>query len=366
MIMRTLAVIAIVLTALSQQATAKPVIVASFNLANLFDTKDDADNPHDDTYLPLSVKQADPDHNRKCNDLYEVASYRQECKTLDWSEAAYAAKLKNIADVILAMPELPDVLIVQEVENRLVLEELVSRHLADKGYEIIQLDTSDKPISRGIDAGVLSRLKIAGSPMAHKVDFGNDAKTCGATRDIVQADLELPDGTPLTLFGVHFPSGGNPIECRIHAFKTLRAASSRVPEGRLVLAGGDFNFNCNEQASPAFDRLLFRGNWYAPPAIRNNCAVAGSEKFIDFLNDSWNSWSFLDMILVRKELSPTQPSALNWFADLGSFSTLAVHPSQIAVDKHNEGYVEPREFDPKTLQGVSDHWPVMMRFVQRR
>jgi hypothetical protein len=95
------------------------------------------------------------------------------------------AKLKNIADVILAMPELPDVLMVQETENRLVLEELVSRHLADKGYEIIQLDMSDKPISRGIDVGILTRLKIVGSPTAHKVDFGNDAKTCGATRDIV-------------------------------------------------------------------------------------------------------------------------------------------------------------------------------------
>jgi hypothetical protein len=48
------------------------------------------------------------------------------------------------------MPALPDV--VSETENKQVLDDLVSRHL-QRVFSVIQLDTSDEPISRGIDVG---------------------------------------------------------------------------------------------------------------------------------------------------------------------------------------------------------------------
>ena len=347
-------------------AIAQPITVVSFNAENLFDTKDDSTNPQDDTYLPLSVKQSLPGHNERCNALNSEGFYRDQCKTLDWSDAVFSTKLQRLADVILAMPALPDVIVMPETENREVLQELVSRHLADKHYEVIQLDTSDEPISRGIDVGILTRLKIIGTPTAHKVDFGSDAELCGATRDIVKAELELPDGTGLTILGVHFPSGSNPVKCRVRAFKTLSKLSADIPAEQLVLAAGDFNFNCTETTTPAFQRLLLRGNWYVSPVVRADCTAPGSSKFIDHLYDNWNTWSFLDLILVRQELSASRPSEKNWFADLGSFGTLAVHPEQITVDKDNEGFVEPRRFDPKTLRGVSDHWPVGLRLLRRR
>lgn len=72
------------------------------------------------------------------------------------------------------------------------------------------------------------------------------------------------------------------------------------------------------------------------------------------------------MILVSEELSASRPSQKNWFADLGSFSTLVVHGEQVVVDDRNEGYVEPRRFDPQTGDGVSDHWPVTIRLLHRR
>lgn len=46
------------------------------------------------------------------------------------------------------MPAIADVIVMLETENRRVLEDLVNQHLP--GYEIVQLDTSDKPTSRGI------------------------------------------------------------------------------------------------------------------------------------------------------------------------------------------------------------------------
>jgi hypothetical protein len=117
---------------------------------NLFDTKDDPTNPQDDTYLPLSVKQTTSGHNERCDALSSEGFYRDQCKTLDWSDTVFSAKLQRLADVILAMPALPDVIVMPETENQEVLQELVSRHLADKRYEVIQLDTSDEPISRGL------------------------------------------------------------------------------------------------------------------------------------------------------------------------------------------------------------------------
>lgn len=148
--------------------------------------------------------------------------------------------------------------------------------------------------------------------------------------------------------------------------QTLSKHAAAIPAGRYVLAAGDFNINCNETTSPAFERLLFRGNWYAPPEVAADCTAPGSSKFVDRLIDNWNTWSFLDMIIVRRELSPSQPSDGNWFEDLGSFATLAVHPEQIAVDEEGRGYIEPRRFDPQTGRGVSDHWPFVMGLMQRR
>ena len=46
---------------------AQPVTVVSFNVENLFDTFDDPENPHDDTYLPLSIgEQRRPIHDTAC------------------------------------------------------------------------------------------------------------------------------------------------------------------------------------------------------------------------------------------------------------------------------------------------------------
>ncbi|MGA7454148.1 MAG: hypothetical protein WBW73_23760 [Rhodoplanes sp.] len=198
---------------------AQTVTVVAFNAENLFDTADDPDNPRDDTYLPLAVKdQRRPQHDLDCERLNAgSAFFIDQCKTLDWNEQVYATKLQRFADVIKAMPSLPDVIVIPETENKAVLDDLVSRHLSGTGYQVIQLDTSDEPESRGIDVGMLTRLPLEGTPAAHKITFGSDDDRCGKTRDILAVPLRLPDGETLHVFGVHFPSGGNPIQCRIRA-----------------------------------------------------------------------------------------------------------------------------------------------------
>ncbi len=65
---------------------------------------------------------------------------------------------------------------------------------------------------------------------------------CRAVRDIVEGPLTLPDGRTLHLYAVHFPSGGNPIECREQAMRALNGLSAALPTDAMAVAGGGFNF----------------------------------------------------------------------------------------------------------------------------
>jgi Endonuclease/Exonuclease/phosphatase family len=350
-------------------AFAEPVTVVSFNAENLFDTVDDADNPHDNTYLPLAAKQAaGAAHEANCKQANPNTDsfFFKQCMTLDWSDATYKVKLQRYADVVAAMPGLPSVIAIPETENAKVLMDLKAILPQSADWNVIQLDTSDEPDSRGIDVGILTRLPIIGTPVAHKVVFSGAAKDCRATRDIVQAILQLSDGTPLNFFGVHFPAGGNPYACRLAAFGKLNELVTALPKEDLKIAAGDFNLNCLETQTDAMDRLLVRGNWYLSPLAKAGCSAPGSSKFIERGLNNWNTWSFLDLILVSSSLSVTQESVKNWFADLGSFGTLVVSPEQVMIDEEDKGFVEPRRFDPVTGRGVSDHWPVTIRLMNRR
>jgi len=98
--------------------------------------------------------------------------------------------------------------------------------------------------------------------------------------------------------------------------------------------------------------------------VRQGCSAPGSSKNTDSLLYYSNTWSFLEAIFVSADLSPTIPSTKNWFAELGSFGTVVVHPEQVIVDEF--GHVRPRSFDPTSGRGVSDHWPVAIRLLPRR
>lgn len=99
-----------------------------FQCGNIFDTVDDPDNPRDDTYLPLSVKkQKGKDHDEVCEQYNKPGFYREQCKTLNWDDQTYGMKLQRYAEVLKAMPQMPDVLVIPETENKRVLEDLTTR-----------------------------------------------------------------------------------------------------------------------------------------------------------------------------------------------------------------------------------------------
>ncbi|WP_051441040.1 endonuclease/exonuclease/phosphatase family metal-dependent hydrolase (plasmid) [Ensifer sp. WSM1721] len=340
------------------------VSVMAFNAENLFDTEDDAANGGDDTYLPLAVKRASPDHEAKCRANNDSDFYIRQCISLDWSEAVLTTKLNALAAVLTAASPTPDILIMPETENLAIVQRLNAALPEDRRYDtIVQLDTTSVTDDRGIDVAILSRFALSAPATAHPIDFGNDKELCGGTRDIIEAPLALPDGKVLHVFGVHFPSGSNPLICRQRAAAELNRIRALLPADALAIAGGDFNFNCSETQGALFERIVRHGKWGVPPAVRAGCEEPGSNKHTDRSFGTWFTWSYLDFFLVSENMLAEQPSTSGWFANLGAFRTLVGTGEQI--ETNSQGYVSPRRFDAASGSGVSDHWPVMIDLVSR-
>ncbi len=191
--------------------------VVSYNVENLFDTKDDP-TINDEDFLP----------NGK----------------LRWTEERYRKKLVDLAKAITWAGDGPPAIVgLAEVENEKVLQDLIRTDpLKHAGYTIVHYDSPDE---RGIDVALLVRSAYANvlhtEPL--RVDLGRDR-----TRDVLYAELQLADGDTLNLFMVHWPSrGGGERESA-----PKRMAASRVVRNKLdglfagtphakVLIMGDFN-----------------------------------------------------------------------------------------------------------------------------
>ena len=364
---RTLLLASLIMIGVSASAYARDfhrVTVMAFNAENLFDTEDDPASTGDDAYLPLSVKQSNPDHEANCRANNSTSFYVRRCITLDWSEPVLITKLNALADVLTAASPRPDIVIMPETENLAVIELLNDTLPETERYEtLVQLDTTSVTEDRGIDVAILSRFALAAPAAAHRIDFGNDARLCGGTRDIVEAPFALPDAKVLHVFGIHFPSGGNPMICRQRAMAELNRLRSLLPADALVIAEGDFNFNCSETQGALFERMVRHGKWGVPPAVRAGCDEPGTNKHSDRSFGTWFTWSYLDFFLVSENMLAERPSTSGWFANLGSFRTFVGTPQQL--ETNSQGYVSPRRFDPETGNGVSDHWPVMIDLVSR-
>lgn len=341
------------------------VTVMAFNVENLFDADDDPANSGDDAYLPLAVKQTDPDHEVDCRANNDIDFYAAQCIHLDWSETVLDQKLSALAGVIAAAAPYPDILIMPETENPSIVARLTNTLPARLRFQtVVQLDTTSVTSDRGIDVAIVSRLPLAAAATAHPVDFGADTELCRGTRDIIEAPLSLPDGKVLHVFGVHLPSGGNPLACREHAMRTLIEARHALPPDALAIAGGDFNLSCSETQGDLFQQIVRHGKWGVPPEVIGGCKEPGTNKHRERGFGAWFTWSFLDFFLVSENMLAEQRSSSGWFANLGSFRTIVVSEEQIQAT--SEGFVSIRRFNPEDGTGVSDHLPVSIELVTRQ
>lgn len=317
------------------------VSIMAFNVENLFDALDDP-GKNDSTYLPLEAK-ADREHIDACNEI-EVERWRNDCLYLDWSPDAVDFKLAQLAATIEQYNDGfgPDVIAFQEVENAGILDRLSHEYLADAGYgDAILIEGSDV---RGIDVAFLSRLPVVAGPTLHPLDMSEFPDRAGDTRGVLEATFELPDGSRLTGFSVHFPAPFHPIEMRWIAYEHLNALRERVPANHQVFAAGDFNTPKREMEGTTIMDDMVRPYW----TVAHEVGCDGCKG-----TNYWSrgeTWSFLDMILY----SPAADGEAGWRLAPGSVEVLDGYADQLRADG------TPKRFDLERREGVSDHLPILM------
>ena len=316
------------------------VTIMTFNVENLFDNNDDP-GKDDKTYLPSTAKQ-DPDHIDACNQI-EVDRWRDECLSLDWSDAAVDHKLNVIAKTIQQVNGGigPDIIALQEVENVAILERLRTEHLAESGYgPSILVEGND---ARGIDVAFLSRLPLLRPPVLHPLELPGFAERARDTRGVLQADFRLPEGSILTGFAVHFPAPFHPTEMRVRAYDHLEGLLQSLPDDHHAFAAGDFNTTSGEDREMRMLDTYVRPHWIVAHDV--GCkACKGTHYYA-----RGDSWSFLDMILFREAR--------------GGNATAEIRADSVRIANRYRAQVAPggtpERFSWARRKGVSDHWPMI-------
>lgn len=252
-----------------------------YNMENMFDCENDS-NTNDDTYTPEGMHH--------------------------WTYYRYKQKQNNIAKVLIAMGgwSAPDIVGVCEVENRKVLNDLISNTpLKACGYGVVHYESPD---ARGIDVALLYRkdkFKVIDNDSIQIVYPGDSIST---TRNILYVQGVAAGATDtLHIFVCHWPSrfGGyaQTMAKRNYTAQVLRAHVDAIIAANAsakVICCGDFNdYPDNESVSEV---LRARSPKYAqnddyihllyPYFNQNN---VGTHKY-----QGW--WGILDHLVVNKGL----------------------------------------------------------------
>jgi len=254
--------------------------IGYYNVENLFDTVDDANNPNDDEFLPDAPKE--------------------------WTAERYQTKLRNIGLVMQGI-EFPELMGFSEVENKTVLEDLANSELLKaEAYDIVHIDGPD---FRGIDNALLYK-KSAFTVLeteAIEVQLPLVVSEFSTTRDILMVKGDL-GGEIIYVFVNHWPSrsGGEVATSgkREFAATVLREAIDVIladEPAANIIAVGDFN---DEPNNASLLNALKVNNQKTTSVTDNalyNCTIPVLEAdrgtlFFD------GDWQVFDQILVSGQL----------------------------------------------------------------
>jgi len=196
----------------------KGIRIAFYNVENLFDTENDPVK-RDDEFTEKGDKH--------------------------WDIRKYKTKLQQISKVAASVGgwEALELVAFCELENRIVLEELISTTpLKETDYKIVHFESPDR---RGIDVGFIYRpdkielIRTEAIPIVFPWD--KDYKT----RDILYARLVIIKLDTIDFYVNHWPSRwGGQLEtedARMHVAKTLIKHRSSLKDPKKMIAVGDFN-----------------------------------------------------------------------------------------------------------------------------
>lgn len=316
----------------AEKQSYKRVIVGFYNLENLFDTIDDPDK-NDEEFLPDGKNR--------------------------WNTEKYTTKLKNMSHAISTIgtdytPDGVAVLGLSEMENRHVLEDLVSQpSIKDRNYKIVHYNSPDR---RGVDVALIY------NPKYFKVKHTDSYRTVvpGQPNFITRDQLlvsGLLDGEEMHFIVGHWPSryGG---EKRSLPGRQAAAALSRHiadsimainPNAKIVIMG---DFNDTPENKSVIETLRAKGNLeklqegeFFNTMYELNSKGIGSNAYHD-------AWSILDQIVITPGLFPQGYETYEYrFSKVHNKEELKQHSGRY------DGYPWRTFAGGVWLGGYSDHFP---------
>ncbi len=306
-----------------------------YNVENLFDTVNEP-GKNDEAFTPSGERR--------------------------WNWYRLNNKLNNLYKAIVAAGEweIPAVIGVCEVENRLVLEMLISKTgFSGSGYSIIHRNSAD---SRGIDVAILYRPEYFRllDTLYESISFPFDS--LATTRDILYVKGIAGISDTLHIFVNHWPSrwGGQASSepYRNYTAFVLRSLTDSIfsenPNASIIIMG-DFN---DEPEDVSLKKFLGAGFEYDDPEAGNLYNIShsdnrnrqGSLKF-------QGEWFLFDQFIVSGSL-------LDGTAGLQTCARsvkVYVNRFLLVQDKIWFGYKPFRSYEGyRYTGGYSDHLPVIM------
>ncbi len=312
-------------------ARTNTVVVATWNVENLFDSSDDPANAGDDEFTPRGK-------------MY-------------WSYPRYRQKLTNLAEVVAAMQ--PDILCLQEVENRRVLSDLafVTEHAF--GWQLPVIVHREGGDMRGIDVAILSRHEPSQVAWLSS-GFGR--------RDQLVAAFDI-GGRELTVFCNHWKSWSGDIAENTRTRTREARALAREVRRRLkaapaaaLLATGDFNDQVDSDiltkeagfvlwpsaATPDLRKaLLFNLSGLLPADARGTYYYSK--------NRVWNTF---DSMSVSSGMLPGAAEPAPWQAATNTYGRFIGDTQTNAAGWPLSYWRALRTETGRRKVGVSDHFPV--------
>jgi len=186
-------------------------------------------------------------------------------------------------------------------------------------------------------------------PIPWKPKNEEDKKWMERSRQILEVTVKAPNGTPMTFFVAHFPSQANPTYWRQQVAQYLAELIKSKGPNAVVMAGGDLNITHEEEEeNHIFRDTLGKGNAISHFVGCEKCP--GTHHFK-------KSWSFLDAHIYGEGLLTDGKASYE------------LEPKTIDVIRYNPIHLKrgkyPNRWDDDTMTGVSDHFPLYVRFKER-
>ncbi len=258
-----------------------------------------------------------------------------------WSRRKFYAKCDAVAKTILWMGDrygrMPDLVGIAEVENRGVLNKLLSATLLRKyDYGIVHYESGDR---RGIDVAILYK-KSSMSLLSSSVVVPSYEGKMLATRDILHAQMRLSNGSDLDFIVNHHPSKfGGEEESRGRreaAMMTLKHMCDSLA-GANIIAMGDFNDTPDADSFSIIEGTLVNMGTELHERGEGTIRYEGKWDLIDMFLVSRDMVNFVDMEVCRV------PFLMTW-------------------EKKHPGEKPLRTYSgPRYIGGVSDHCPIILK-----